>query len=60
MLKISVAVTSFNGEENIPELLISLKNQIRKPDEIIFADDASTDCTADIIEDFIKEGGKFL
>lgn len=55
MLKISVAVTSFNGEENIPELLISLKNQIRKPDEIIFADDASTDCTADIIEDFIKE-----
>ncbi len=55
MLKISVAVTTFNGEQNLPELLNSLKNQIRKPDEIIFVDDASADGTADIIEEFIKE-----
>ncbi len=55
MLKISVAITTYNGEKYILEQLSSIMNQIRKPDEVVIIDDASTDGTPHIIKDFIEE-----
>lgn len=55
MLKISVAMTSYNGEKFIKTQLSSLLKQIRKPDEVIIVDDVSTDNTVEIIKDFITE-----
>ncbi len=54
MLKISVAITTYNGEKYITEQLSSIMNQIRKPDEVIVIDDASTDSTPDIVKNFIE------
>ncbi len=57
MLKISVAMTSYNGEQFIQTQLISLLKQIRKPDEVIIVDDGSDDNTIEIIREFISENG---
>jgi len=51
-LKISVALCSFNGEAFIAEQLNSILDQTLEPDEIIICDDASTDATLEIVEDF--------
>ncbi|MCQ2441204.1 MAG: glycosyltransferase [Clostridia bacterium] len=59
MLKISVAMTSYNGEKFIKTQLSSLLKQIRKPDEVIIVDDVSTDNTVEIIKDFITENGLY-
>ena len=55
MLKISVAMATYNGESYIKEQLVSLAEQIRRPDEVIIADDCSQDSTVDIIKEFIAE-----
>ena len=55
MSKVSVALTTFNGEKFISKQLHSLFFQRRKPDEVIIIDDASTDRTVDIIKDFIEK-----
>lgn len=55
MLKISVAMATYNGESYIEEQLISLAGQIRRPDEVIISDDCSTDGTVEIIKRFIAE-----
>lgn len=57
MLKISVAITTYNGEKYILEQLSSIMNQIRKPDEVVIIDDASIDATPEIIRNFIEENG---
>jgi glycosyltransferase involved in cell wall biosynthesis len=54
-MKISVALTSYNGACYIREQLQSIAVQTRQPDEVILCDDASTDGTAGIIRQFIKE-----
>lgn len=55
MLKISVAMTTCNGEKYIKEQLNSVLNQLRRPDEVIITDDVSADGTVEIIRSFIKE-----
>ena len=55
MLKISVAITTYNGEKYLLEQLESIKNQIRTPDEVVIIDDASTDDTTQMIKSFIEE-----
>lgn len=55
MLKVSVALAVYNGEQYITALLQSLKNQIRKPDEIVIVDDKSTDSSVEIVKRFIEE-----
>ena len=57
MLKISVAITTYNGEKYLLEQLESIKNQIRTPDEVVIIDDASTDSTPQMIKSFIEENG---
>jgi len=54
-MKISVAMTTYNGEKYIQKQLISLLNQTRKADEIIIADDKSSDNTALIVGNFISD-----
>lgn len=53
MLKISVAMTTYNGEKYIKEQLNSVLNQLRRPDEVIITDDMSDDGTVEIIRSFI-------
>lgn len=54
-MKVSVAMTTYNGEKYIHEQLLSLKNQELLPDEVIICDDGSTDGTIEIIKRFIEE-----
>lgn len=54
-MKISVAMTTFNGEEYIIEQLDSIKNQSLPPDEVIICDDASRDNTVEVIKKFISK-----
>ncbi len=48
-MRISVIVTTFNGEHFIQEQLQSILEQSRQADEIIIGDDCSTDKTVQII-----------
>lgn len=54
-MKISIALTTYNGDKYLLEQLSSYENQIRKPDEIIICDDVSSDTTVNIINTFIKK-----
>lgn len=51
-MKLSIAMTSCNGERFIGEQLESFANQTRLPDELIVCDDASDDGTVTILRDF--------
>ena len=55
-IKLSVAVTIFNEEKSISQMLESLVNQSFKINEIIFCDGGSTDKTLEIIKDFKNKG----
>lgn len=52
MTTISIALTTYNGEKFLPELLESLAKQTRLPDEIVITDDASADDTLSIVKKF--------
>lgn len=54
MIKISLAMTTYNGERYIIRQLDSLKNQTRELDEVIICDDRSTDNTATLVTEYIK------
>ena len=56
-MKISVALTTYNGERFLREQLDSLYTQTLLPDEVIVCDDCSTDNTLKILEEYsIKYG----
>ncbi|MCW6511076.1 glycosyltransferase [Lichenifustis flavocetrariae] len=52
MTSISVALATYNGERFLREQLESLARQSRLPDELVVADDGSTDRTLDIVREF--------
>lgn len=52
---ISVVMTTFNGENFIKAQLESVLKQSVRPDEVIIADDASSDSTPRIVRAFIEE-----
>lgn len=54
-MKISVAITVFNEEDNISKLLDALLAQKLKADEIIIVDGGSTDKTIEIIRHYEKK-----
>lgn len=54
-MKISVAMTTYNGEAYIEEQMLSLFTQTRKADEIIICDDCSSDDTVRILKDIIQK-----
>jgi glycosyltransferase involved in cell wall biosynthesis len=51
-LKVSVAMTTYNGARYLPAQLESIVSQVRTPDEIVICDDQSTDGTREILEQF--------
>ena len=55
MKKISVVMTTYNGEKYVREQLDSLVRQTMQPDEVLIFDDCSTDGTAELISRFIEE-----
>ena len=50
--KLSVIIPARNEERNLPHLLASLRDQTRRPDEIIVVDDGSEDGTRRVAESF--------
>lgn len=52
-MKVSVVLSTYNGEEYIYEQLESLRKQTRVIDEVIIGDDCSSDQTVNICRDFI-------
>ncbi|MBA3247724.1 MAG: glycosyltransferase family 2 protein [Pyrinomonadaceae bacterium] len=52
MMKLSVAMCTYNGARYLQEQLASLAAQTRPPDELVVCDDCSTDETRAILEEF--------
>jgi glycosyltransferase involved in cell wall biosynthesis len=52
--KTAVVLVSYNQEAFIFDALEGIRNQTVKPDEVVIADDCSTDRTQDIIKEYIK------
>jgi glycosyltransferase involved in cell wall biosynthesis len=52
--KISVVMTTYNGERYVYKQLESIRSQTRPPDEVIILDDLSTDNTPNIVRDYIN------
>ena len=55
MIKVSIAMTTYNGEKYLYEQLVSLLQQTRKADEVVICDDRSNDSTVIILKKFIEE-----
>lgn len=55
MVKISIAMTTYNGARYLEKQLLSLLSQTRPADEVIILDDCSKDNTAEIISSFINK-----
>lgn len=54
-MKISVVIAIYNGEKYILDQLNSIKDQTLLPDEVLIADDRSTDHTAELVRKFISD-----
>ncbi|WP_348786836.1 glycosyltransferase family 2 protein [Leifsonia sp. NPDC080035] len=50
--RVSVALCTHNGQEHLAEQLRSVREQTRPVDEIVLSDDASTDRTRALLEEF--------
>lgn len=55
MSKVSVVMATYNGEKFIEEQLESIRQQSRAVDEVLIADDCSTDRTVEVIRNFIDK-----
>jgi len=55
MSKVSIAMTTYNGEKFLEQQLLSIFNQTRQPDEVIICDDGSSDRTVMIVQQFITK-----
>lgn len=54
-MRISIVLSTYNGEAYITEQLDSILNQTRKADEVLIFDDCSTDKTRELISSFIEK-----
>ena len=54
-MKVSVVLSSYNGEQDIIEQLQSINEQTRKPDEVLICDDCSTDGTVNLVQNYIEK-----
>lgn len=53
-LSLSIAMATYNGERYIGEQLDSIARQTRLPDELVISDDASTDATVSVVQNFAR------
>ncbi len=56
-MKTSIVMSTYNGSRYIQAQLDSIRNQTRKPDEVLIFDDGSSDNTYEIIADYIASFG---
>ena len=56
-MKISVALTTHNGDRFLREQLDSLYSQTMVPDEVVVCDDCSTDHTMEILDEYAVKYG---
>lgn len=54
-MKVSVVLTTYNGEKYLYELLDSLRNQTHKPEEVLICDDGSSDETCKMLLEYIEK-----
>ena len=54
-MKIALLISTYNWPQALELVLLSLKNQSVKPDEVLIADDGSKEDTKELIEDFKKK-----
>lgn len=54
-MKISVVISTYNGEKYIEEELESVRLQTKQPDEVLIFDDISSDRTFEVCEDLINK-----
>lgn len=54
---ISVILSTYNGKRYLRELMDTLRNQTRQPDEVLVSDDASSDGTVELVRSYIEEYG---
>ncbi len=52
-MKVSVVISAYNGKQYIEEQLESIRTQTRSVDEVLIADDCSTDGTPQLVQAFI-------
>ena len=52
---LSVIISNYNDAEFLPQFLQSVVDQSIQPDEIIIIDDASTDNSVEILEEFAQK-----
>jgi glycosyltransferase involved in cell wall biosynthesis len=57
LMRLSVALCTFNGERFLLEQLESVKRQMRLPDELVVCDDGSNDGTLAIVGRFAEHAG---
>ncbi|MGP4060976.1 glycosyltransferase family 2 protein [Halobacillus sp. H74] len=60
MPKVSVAMSVYNGEKHLAESIQSVLNQTFKDFEFIICDDASTDNSIDIINQYISKDNRII
>lgn len=54
-MKISVVLSTYNGEKYLREQLESIRSQKLQADEVIISDDCSSDSTVQVVQRFIEE-----
>lgn len=54
-MKISVVLSTYNGEKYLKEQLESIRNQSLQADEVIISDDCSSDSTVQVVRKFIEK-----
>lgn len=54
-MKISVALTTFNGARFLSDQLQSILNQTVRPDQVVICDDRSSDSTVEIANSFVQK-----
>ncbi|MFC5727445.1 MULTISPECIES: glycosyltransferase [Nocardioides] len=55
---VSVALAAYNGERFIRQQVIGILDQDRPIDQLVVADDGSTDSTLDIVRDLVRSRGR--
>lgn len=56
-MRISVVMSTYNGEKYVTEQLDSIRLQTRKADEVVISDDCSKDTTIEVVQEYINRYG---
>src|SRR5438045_7019632 len=58
--RISAVITTYNYERFVAGAIESVLKQTHTPDEIVVADDGSTDATAAVVESYASRGVRYV